>query len=348
MEREQTRGETIRVLVADNTLIHTQLLADALRRDRDLEVICSDADAKSVIEATLENKVDVLVINSNLEEQANRGFEVLHELHTSRPTLRAVILLDSSQIGVSLKAFRAGARGVLSRFESIKTLRKCIRCVHQGQIWASSQQLSLALEALASSHQVRAIDAKGLSLLSKREMEIVQSLAEGLTNREIAERLGLSKHTIKNYLFRVFDKLGASNRIELLFMTLSQSSSSQSEFSYFKNYMAGGLQDTATAAECQQAAEQGLLIAQLILAQFLWNRKATSKDVVEAYKWYLIASDQILRTSKTVSRAMTMEQLVHAAQMATDWFNKTQKIPATSTAEITDRPSNTRMRAGSD
>ena len=78
------------------------------------------------------------------------------------------------------------------------------------------------MEALATSPVVRAVDANGLSLLSKREMDVVRSLAEGLTNREIAERLGLSQHTIKNYLFRVYDKLGVSSRLELLFMTLTQ------------------------------------------------------------------------------------------------------------------------------
>ena len=82
--------------------------------------------------------------------------------------------------------------------------------------------MSFAVEALAASPVVRAVDANGLSLLSKREMDVVRSLAEGLTNREIAERLGLSQHTIKNYLFRVYDKLGVSSRLELLFMTLTQ------------------------------------------------------------------------------------------------------------------------------
>src|SRR6202163_972780 len=82
--------------------------------------------------------------------------------------------------------------------------------------------MSFAVEALASSPVLRAVDANGLSLLSKREMDVVRSLAEGLTNREIAERLGLSQHTIKNYLFRVYDKLGVSSRLELLFMTLTQ------------------------------------------------------------------------------------------------------------------------------
>jgi len=61
-----------------------------------------------------------------------------------------------------------------------------------------------------------------LNLLSKRELEVVRGLCEGLTNREIAERLGLSQHTIKNYLPRLFDKLGVSGRVELLFKALTE------------------------------------------------------------------------------------------------------------------------------
>ena len=110
----------------------------------------------------------------------------------------------------------------------MESLSKCIRSVYEGQIWANSEQVSFVVEALASSPVVRAVDANGLSLLSKREMDVVRSLAEGLTNREIAERLGLSQHTIKNYLFRVYDKLGVSSRLELLFMTLTHAGAPQS------------------------------------------------------------------------------------------------------------------------
>jgi two-component system, NarL family, nitrate/nitrite response regulator NarL len=228
MQYGQASGdETLRVLVADDTRIHTQLLADALRRDSQMEVISSPPHSADLVEAAKLHKFGVVLISANLDEEPLRGFEVLRQLRASDPELRAVMLLDSSKREIIVQAFRAGARGIFSRHESVETLSKCIRSVHQGQIWANSQQLSFAVEALAASPTVRAVDANGLNLLSKRELEVVRCLAEGLTNREIAERLGLSQHTIKNYLFRVFDKLGVSSRLELLFMTLSQGGTPQ-------------------------------------------------------------------------------------------------------------------------
>ena len=221
-------GETIRVLVADDTRIHTQLLADALRRDRQLEVISPPARSRDLVETVRMHRVRVVVLSSNLDEEPLRGFELLRELRASDPGILAIMLLDSSKREAVLQAFRAGARGIFSRHDSLETLSKSIRSVCDGQIWANSEQLSFAVEALATSPVVRAVDSNGLSLLSKREMDVVRSLAEGLTNREIAARLGLSQHTIKNYLFRVYDKLGVSSRLELLFMTLTQAGAPQS------------------------------------------------------------------------------------------------------------------------
>ena len=103
-------------------------------------------------------------------------------------------------------------------------LRKCIAAVHQGQIWANSEELSCVLAALANAPQPQMLGNHIFSLLSKREREVVAYLVEGRTNREIAETLGISQHTVKNYLFKIFEKVGMSNRVELVFHLLSNGS----------------------------------------------------------------------------------------------------------------------------
>jgi two-component system nitrate/nitrite response regulator NarL len=330
MTDQRSAGGTIRVFVADDTRIHTQLLADALRRDGGLQVVSSDSGFQGLTARGSLHDIDVLVISSSLDEEAGRGFEALRSVRVSHPRLRSVVLLDSSKPEVILEAFRAGARGVFSRHDSVETLSKCVHSVHRGQIWANSEQMAYAVESLAASHSVRAVDAHGLNLLSKRELEVVRCLAEGLSNRQIAEHLGLSQHTIKNYLFRVFDKLGVSSRVELLFMTLSRTDQSRSLFQHFLATFAGPkFQDEANFSECQKAAEQGAPIAQVALAQMHGTRRANSKDLMQAYMWYLIASEKISQAGKNVSESLTTEELLQAELMAADWLAKTREgLPA--------------------
>ena len=336
----------IRVLVADDTRLHTQLLADALRRDGALEVISSDSQELTTRPDL--HSIDVLLLSSELNEPAG-GFEVLRQIHASHPDVRAVMLLDSSKPDSILEAFRAGARGVLSRQDSIETLSKCVRKVHQGQIWANSEQMGLVVEALAASPNPGPVNAQSIEQLSKREMEVVSCVAQGLTNREIAKSLGLSEHTVKNYLFRVYDKLGVSSRVELLFMTLSRTSAPESPGSSFRQTgIDQDLQSASILVGYQRAAEQGVPVAQLELARYYWTRRSDSKDLIQAYKWYLIASHQISRTSRSVGKALTMEQLLQAEQMAAEWLKKTNRLSPASVRDADDRTTNAVLRAASE
>jgi len=257
-------------------------------------------------------------------------------LRAVRP-VRAVVLLDSMKDEAILDAFRSGARGIFSKSQPADVLSKCVRCVYQGQIWANSHELALAVEALASAPTVRAVNASGMSLLSKRELQVVRCLAEGLTNREIAERLKLSQHTVKNYLFRVFDKLGVSSRVELLFMTLSAGSGASPVLGEAKG-SDHGLHDEF--AILQKAAETGLPAAQLALAQLYLVRRKDPQDIVHAYMWYLIALERASQGGKHITEMLTAEQLDEAQEKASVWLLRLKEIsPMASESELGPQPS---------
>jgi len=214
-------SEVIRVLAGDSTRMNSQLLAAALERDKRFEVLEPVSGAREIVAAVVRHKPAVVVISAELDEDKRKGFEVARELHTVCPESRVVMLIDTSERSQIVESFRAGARGVFCRSEALKSLAKCIYCVSQGQVWASSNELRYLLEALGEALPLRMIDARAGAPLSKREQEVVRCVAEGLSNREIAQRLGLTEHTVKNYLFRIFDKLGVSKRVEVVLYAYS-------------------------------------------------------------------------------------------------------------------------------
>jgi len=137
------------------------------------------------------------------------------------------MLLDCARRDLVLEAFRVGARGVFCRSDSLKMLPKCVRRVHAGEIWANAEQIGFLFDAFAEAPITRLVSAEGEPLLSAREQQVVRFVAEGLGNREIAAALNLSEHTVKNYMFHIFNKLGISSRVELVLYATSQRTSSQ-------------------------------------------------------------------------------------------------------------------------
>ena len=224
-------------------------------------------------------------------------------------------------------------RGKFSKQERLESLCKCIRSVHEGQIWARSVDLDHALEALANLPLVRATNHKGIELLSARERQVIQHVAGGMSNREIAHALGLSPHTVKNYLFRIFDKLGVSSRTELLYLTMNNSQAQPQS-------TANG--DGSAFSTIIEAAEAGDASAQLRLAEYFGQIKdgqntdgqiaGTQPDSLSAYMWYLLAEktaapmlEQIAEGKKTISRKLSPQQLAEAEGRAAAWLrNKKQ------------------------
>ncbi len=313
-------------MVADSSRIHTQLLSEALERDPELDVVSWNADPRGLLAAAMAGDVNVLAVSSALDGHPSRGLDTLRELRAACPGIRTVVLLDSRKPEAILDAFRAGARGVFNRDSSIEMFCKCIRSVHRGQIWADSADVALVIEALASAPRMRLPAADGVNLLSKRECEVVQCLVQGLTNREIAERMGLSPHTVKNYLFRVFDKLGVSNRTELLFMTLNQSGKAEEAAPKPTALPPDGSSSERSLAALLKAAEAGAPHAQLSLSQAYWARRTEPADLVRAYMWNLVARKRADDGGQFIAKQLTAKEIEEAEQQALQWISRLKKI----------------------
>ena len=216
-------GDPVRVFVGDANAMACQLMVRALEQSREPIVVAGSAsDPVEILKGLRENPSDVAIIAADLKNGPMTGLGVVKEVRAAFPQTRIIVLVDSPDRALVVEGFRVGADGVFSRDEPFEMLCKCIRAVCEGQIWARSDQLRFVTEALAKGGPEPIKGANGTHLLTKREKELVQLVAEGLTNRDIARELNLAEHTVRNYLFRIFNKVGTSNRLELALYSVNQ------------------------------------------------------------------------------------------------------------------------------
>jgi two-component system nitrate/nitrite response regulator NarL len=199
-----------------------QLMETALQRSHNISVLACTVDPSEFLGTYKNLSPDVCVISARLKDSLTSGYKLTKEVLTLDPDSRLVLILDSSERSPIIDAFRAGAQGVFTRDESFDVFCKCIQKVSEGEVCVSNQQMHFLLETLAGSNEPTITDARGASLLTKRDMSVVRLVAEGRTNRDIARELNLSEHTVRNYLFRIFNKLGTSNRLELALYAINQ------------------------------------------------------------------------------------------------------------------------------
>jgi two-component system nitrate/nitrite response regulator NarL len=277
--------QRIRILVADRNRMSSQLLAESLGRDPHFEILAVAAAAD--IFAIAAREPDVLLISMEFDAGAKKGLQVARALNAVHPGMHIVMLLEESTRESVTASFRCGATGVFCRTEPISELHTCIEHVNRGEIWAGRDQAQYLLEALRNAPSCDGIEDGKLSLLSKRELEVAEHAAQGQANKQIADELKLSEHTVKNYLFRVFEKLGVSSRFELLFLLFNE------RYSPFTKRTP----QFSTAAlnhpieSYLKAAEEGFIASQYLLGLAHLEGYGVEKSGRSAYYWLRMAEE---------------------------------------------------------
>ena len=221
------KPELVRVLIADSGPLQSQLLTRALRSRRDFEVSAVDLDRTALDNFLRSSPADVVLIScSHLPDLG-----LLRWLRITYPQVSPVLLASTDDRELVVNALRVGARGIFLFTRSpFRMLCKCINCVSRGEVWINNQQMHYVLDALSEVSTLRVVNANGNSLLTPREEQVVALVADGLSNREVAAELGLSEHTIKKYLLRIFDKVGISSRVELVLYAMSHGENRPAEW----------------------------------------------------------------------------------------------------------------------
>lgn len=212
----------IKLLMANLPIMLSDLLHAAFATVPDIQVMEPTNDIQRMSANSQNGPVDVIILGSLWEENISGAAAILESLRDRHEAARVVVLTQKPDYAETISLFRAGAKGILSsadlRFE---LLCKCIRCVYKGQTWANNEVLGHLVASLSRPKSTDVTDSCGRRLLTTREQQVLHLLAEGLSNSQLAEALKLSEHTIKNHLFRIYDKLGVSNRMEAVLYALT-------------------------------------------------------------------------------------------------------------------------------
>ena len=206
--------DRIRVLIADDHPIFRAGLRSILEAEPGFAVVGEAGDGDQAVRLSRALQPDVLLLD--LAMPGVSGMEALAELGSAPIPVRTILLTAAIEKPEIVKALQLGAAGVVLKSAATDLLFKSIRSVMAGQHWIGREAVSDLVQALrAQTGGVAEKPARERFGLTRREIEITSAVVAGLSNREIARKLSLSEDTVKHHLTNIFDKMGASNRLEL-------------------------------------------------------------------------------------------------------------------------------------
>lgn len=203
--------QAIRILVADDHAIFRDGLRKLLEASDDAQIVGEASNGVECTKMLPKLKPDILLLDLRMPEKD--GLAVLEEVNFEALPTRVIVLTAAEDDRDVVRAMRLGARGVVLKQSASDLLLKSIHKVYDGEIWLDNRMTAEVIDAFKKSAESGMRREK--PLLSDREKEIVQLVAQGFRNREIGEKLFISEQTVKNHLHNIFDKLGVSDRLEL-------------------------------------------------------------------------------------------------------------------------------------
>jgi DNA-binding NarL/FixJ family response regulator len=215
-------GMKIRALIADRQGMFREALRQLLEAEKDFDVVGDTDDGEAFLKLIEDLKPDVTLLDLRLRKCS--GIELLRQIAALDIATHPILLTDENEESEFVEALRYGMRGLVWKHESPRLLFKCIRTVMRGEYWISRGGIGKLVENLRSlTLTVEQNTQQRARSLSRQQQQIVDLIASGCSNKEIAQELRLSERTVKYHLTRIFGKLGVTSRMQLARFTLKNS-----------------------------------------------------------------------------------------------------------------------------
>ena len=209
----------IDIVIADGQAIFREGLRKLLESEPWLHIVGEVADGKETVRLVRQINPHVLLLDLALPKLT--GIEALRELSKQSLRTRTIILTEAIKSDQAVEALRLGACGIILKHSAVQLLLKCIRCVNDGEFWLGHERVLDLIQAVRrmTPYHSDSEDRRDFGLTS-REMQVIKLISSGYTNKDLAKQLGISENTAKHHITNIFDKLGISNRMELVLFAL--------------------------------------------------------------------------------------------------------------------------------
>lgn len=203
-----------RIVIADGNTLLREGLRSLLEEQPGFRVVGEAAEGQQVVQLAEELKPDILLLDPNMPHVS--AMDALQSIVKKTKKTRVILLASAIERKQASEAFKLGAHGIMLKDSDADSLCGCIRAVISGQFWVMREAVADLAQIVDAESFPREGEARPKNFsLTPREMQILEAVVSGLTNKEIAKHFSISEQTVKHHVTNIFDKLGVYNRLEL-------------------------------------------------------------------------------------------------------------------------------------
>jgi DNA-binding NarL/FixJ family response regulator len=202
----------MRIIVADSEAIFRVGMGKIFALEKDLEVVAQTETLQQTLTAVADTPADIILFEAGLSP--NPAESISEVIRRAQPGTRVIIIAHHTGEEETVDYLRRGVKGILNRSISPDLLVRCVRKVAVGETWLDNQGVNWVIEAYRNQAEHGTTPKQQLRL-SEKEMLIIGGVTQGLKNKDIALEVGTTEQVVKNYLRKIYDKLGVSDRLEL-------------------------------------------------------------------------------------------------------------------------------------